>query len=277
MEIGWLESLLYGLLSGFTEFVPVSAQAHGAVLRRLFGCGEIHFIDLTVHLASLISLLVCVYPQFSRLNRVRKLATLPRSHRNRQPDIVALMDLRLLKTAAVPMLLMFLISPVTSKLGSDLIWMSLFFVLNGLILYIPRLRPTGNKDSTMLTPADALLLGLSSGLGILPGISRIGAFQSVASLRGADRQHSVNLALLFSVAALGVLCVIDLLWLILVNFAGITLILVLKGLLAALAAYIGTWLGITLVRFLAVKAGYSFFAYYSWGAALFVFILFLMI
>ena len=277
MEIGWLESLLYGLLSGFTEFVPVSAQAHGAVLRRLFGCGEIHFIDLAVHLASLISLLVCVYPQFSRLNRERKLATLPRSHRNRQPDIVALMDLRLLKTAAVPMLLMFLISPVTSKLGSDLIWMALFFVLNGLILYFPRLRPTGNKDSTMLTPADALLLGLSSGLGILPGISRIGAFQSVASLRGADRQHSVNLALLFSVAALGALCVIDLLWLILVNFAGITLILVLKGLLAALAAYIGTWLGIALVRFLAVKAGYSFFAYYSWGAALFVFILFLMI
>ena len=45
MEIGWLESLLYGLLSGFTEFVPVSAQAHGAILRRLFGCGEIHFID----------------------------------------------------------------------------------------------------------------------------------------------------------------------------------------------------------------------------------------
>lgn len=277
MEIGWLESLLYGLLSGFTEFVPVSAQAHAAVLRGLFGTGDIHFMDLAVHLGSLLSLIVCIRPQLSRLSRERKLSSLPRRHRTRQPDSVALMDLRLLKTALVPMLLIYLLSPVTSKLGDQMIWISLFFIINGAILYIPRLRPTGNKDSRMLTPFDSVLFGAASGLSILPGISRLGTYLSVSSLRGADREYSLNMALILSVPALAALGIIDLLWLILADFAGITLLLALKGILAAVAAYVGTWLGILCVRFLAVKAGYSVFAYYSWGAALFVFILYLMI
>jgi hypothetical protein len=45
------------------------------------------------------------------------------------------------------------------------------------------------------------------------------------------------------------------------------------GLLSALSAYFG----IMLMRFLAVKVGYTAFAFYSWGMALFTFILFLMI
>lgn len=277
MEIGWLESLLYGLLSGFTEFVPVSAQAHGAILRRLFGCGEIHFIDLMVHLACLLCLVSAIRPSLVRLLRQHKLSGGEDYRNSRQSDIIAAMDLRLVKTAATPMLLCYLVFPATERYGSEFIWMALFFVLNGLILYIPRLRPSGNKDSRMLTPMDGVLLGIFGGLSVFPGISRLGSCICAASLRGAHREYALNVALILSVPVLAALSIIDLLWLILANFAGITFILILKGILAALAAYIGTWLGIRLVRFLAVKAGYSVFAYYSWGAALFVFILYLMI
>jgi hypothetical protein len=47
--------------------------------------------------------------------------------------------------------------------------------------------------------------------------------------------------------------------------------------LASLTAFVGSYLGITFIRFLAVKVGFSGFAYYSWGAALFAFILYLTI
>ena len=85
------------------------------------------------------------------------------------------------------------------------------------------------------------------------------------------------MALILGIPALAVICALDIAALVMVGAAGITFILVLKGILAAAAAYIGTWSGITLVRFLSVKKGFSFFAYYCWGAALFVFILYLMI
>ena len=202
---------------------------------------------------------------------------IPKRRRKRQPDAIALMDDRLLRTAAVPMLLMFLAFTAMDKVSGDLLRISVLFILNGIILYVPRLRPSGNKDSRMLTPFDGVIFGLASGFGILPGFSRMGAYMSVASLRGADRQHSLGMALILGIPALTAMLVIDLVWLILAGFAGFSLILVLKGILAAAAAYIGTWFGITFVRFLSVKKGYSVFAYYCWGAALFVFILYLMI
>lgn len=277
MEIGWLESLLYGLLSGFTEFVPVSSQAHGIILRRLFGCGDIQVINLMIHLATLAALWVSVRQQTARLRHEKKLASTPRRRRTRQPDAVALMDLRLLKTAAFPMLLIFTAYFLVSGTDGQLLRISVLFILNGIILYIPRLRPSGNKDSRMLTPMDSLLFGTFAGLGIFPGISRLGAYTSAASLRGADKQHSLNMALILGIPALIAMIVFDLMGIILARSFGVSFILVLKGFLAAAAAYIGTWLGITCVRFLSVKKGYSFFAYYSWGAALFVFILYLMI
>lgn len=277
MDLGWLESLLYGLLSGFTEIVPVSSQAHGAILKQLYGCGENHLIDLMIHIAMLIGLWASVHPQIMRLRHEKKLASLPRRRRTRQPDAVALMDLRLLRTSAVSMLLVFLAYPTVYKYSENLICICAFLIINGVILYIPRLRPTGNKDSRMLTPFDSILFGIASGFGILPGLSRLGAFTSAASLRGTDRQHALTMALILGIPALAAFCAMDLAWLVLANFAGISLILLLKGILAALAAYIGTRFGITFIRFLSVKQGYSVFAYYSWGAALFVFILYLMI
>lgn len=277
MGIGWLESLLYGLLSGFTEFVPVSAQAHSALLRRMFGVEDLHFLDLFVHLAVLISVFVALRSRIRHLRREQKLAGTQKRYRRHQPDLMALMDLRLLKTAAVPMLLCFLVYPVTYELGNRFLLMAGLLILNGVILYYPRMMPAGNKDARMLTPFDGVLLGVSSALGILPGISRVGACMSAAQLRGADRRFALDTALLLSIPALLALIVVDLLWLILAGFAGITFLVVLQAILAAAAAGLGGHFGILLLRFLSVKAGFSTFAYYCWGAALFVFILFLII
>ena len=141
MGIGWLESLLYGLLSGFTEFVPVSAQAHSALLRRMFGVEDLHFLDLFVHLAVLISVFVALRSRIRHLRREQKLAGTQKRYRRHQPDLMALMDLRLLKTAAVPMLLCFLVYPVTYELGNRFLLMAGLLILNGVILYYPRMMP----------------------------------------------------------------------------------------------------------------------------------------
>ena len=47
--------------------------------------------------------------------------------------------------------------------------------------------------------------------------------------------------------------------------------------LAGIAAFLGAYLSVILMRFLAVKIGFSGFSYYCWGAALFVFVLYLTI
>ena len=37
MDLNWLQSIIYGFVSGLMDILPVSAQAHRALLLKLFG------------------------------------------------------------------------------------------------------------------------------------------------------------------------------------------------------------------------------------------------
>lgn len=150
-------------------------------------------------------------------------------------------------------------------------------MLNGLLLFVPRLLRSGNKDSRSVSPLDGVLLGLGAGLSVFPGISRVGAVISLAALRGAGCAFALQFSLLLSVPALAAAVVLDAAALAAAGVTGITVILAVRCLLCGTMALLGSWCAISMMRFLSVKAGFYGFAYYCWGAALFAFYLFMTI
>lgn len=278
MALNWFESLLYGLISGFTEFLPVSSEAHGILLTRILGVEDAGSgLCLAVHLGALLALLLSCRPQLSRLSRERRIAAMPARRRKRQPDANALMDIRLLKTAAFPLLLAFLAYPWVGKLCHRLWILGLALMINGILLYVPQFMPGANKDSRTLSRLDGLLIGLGGALAVMPGISRLGATMSVSAMRGTERQYSLHTALMLCIPALALLVLINLAGVIASGFAGITAGGVLSIITAGGAAAVSAYFSILLMRFLMVKAGFSGFAYYCWGTAMFAFILYLAI
>lgn len=276
MDMSWFQSLIYGLLSGFTEFVPISSQAHESIMRWLFGADKQPLLQLFVNIGTLAALFVSCGGQIGRIRREKRLSKVPRNRRKRRPDVRQLLDVKLLKIAAVPILIALIFWPKTSVLSENLSIVSVFLFLNGLLLYLPERLPGGNKDSRALSPLDGFLIGLCGGLSLLPGVSRIGTTTSAAAVRGADRQYALSLSLLLSIPALLLLLIFDIYAVAVAGLSGITFFMILQCLLSALTAYLGAYTAIMLMRFLAVRAGFTGFAYYSWGAALFSFILFLM-
>ena len=55
MTMSWFESVLFGFISGLTEFFPVSAQAHQTLLLTLFGSKAGSVLTLMIHIAVLLS------------------------------------------------------------------------------------------------------------------------------------------------------------------------------------------------------------------------------
>lgn len=261
-----LEAFLYGLLSGFAEILPVSAAAHQELLRRVFGLDTAaNGVDLMVHFAVLAVLIYSAVPELKQLRTV--------SVRGRSPRPGA--DLRLVRVAAVPLLLGFLGIRYVRFLGEQLPLLALMLLVNGLILYLPSRMLRGNKDARAMSGWDGLLLGIGGIAGIVPGLSRTGALLSVASARGADRQHGLKWALILSVPALTVLCLMDIAALISVG-SGVS-VGFLGALLALTGAAVGCYFGVKFLRYLSVKAGFSGFAFYCWGAALFAFVMYLTV
>ena len=276
MQLNWLQSLLYGFVSGFAEFLPISSRAHQDVLLSLFGYSQHDPIrDFVIHIVVLFALISCCKDLFSQLQRENRRRTTHNYHayRNSQSTYIA----RLIRTAALPLMIGMIVVSYIYEGDLNLLMVALFSLINGVVLYIPCRMLQGNKDASAMSVFDSFAIGLGGAFSTISGISRVGCVVSVGTMRGADRRSVLNWALILSVPALAVLCGLDVFQMFFNvghisfwgNFFGYILSLIGAG--------IGTYLSVMLIRYITNHMNYVGFAYYSWGFGLFAFIMYLLI
>lgn len=277
MELNWFNSVIYGLLSGLMDILPVSAQAHKVLLLKFFGVKELENVQhLLIHIGIFAALYYTSQAQFIRMNRARALARIPKKKRKRPLDTRSMMDWSLLKTIAVPVILGLFCYQYVQKIQTDFMLIALFLFLNGVILYVPQFLPTGNRDSRTLSRVEGLLMGLGGAVSVFPGISAIGAATSIGSVCGVERTYGLNMALMMNTFLTAGLIVYDLLAIAGAGLGTLSFLILIRYLLTAAAAFCGTLLGIKVMRHIAGQRGFSMFGIYCWGMALFIFILNLM-
>lgn len=276
MELNWLQSLFLGLISGFAEVLPVSAQAHRVIILKFLGInGEPALLRLMIHLSTLAALHFCCRKHIVRMMRAQRLALIPKKRRKRPLDTAALMDFNLLKTTLIPVILAFVLYLKVAHLSEQLVFVALFLVLNGLILYLPPYLPGSNKESGAMTRVDGLIMGLGSAASVLPGVSCVGAAASVGQIRGMELKKALNLALVMNIPVNIGFAVFDVIDLLGSGFSGVSFGMIVSSVLAAAAAFAGIVLGIRALLKISENLGLSVFGFYSWGLALLTFILYL--
>ncbi len=276
MHSSWIASVLYGLFSGLADILPVSAEAHRVILLKLFGeKGSSPLMALGVHMGVLIALYICCQTVLVKLLRARALANVPKRRRKRPLDTKSLMDLSLWKTMLLPVILGFLFYSKARPLGDNFLWVACFLFLNGLILYIPQFLPGGNKDSRSLSRVDGLIMGLGGGLSVLPGISAMGATISLGLVLGIDKAYALQMALLMNLGVNLGHVIMDIIALVSTGLGSMSLVIVGQFLVGGLMAALATFVAVKLMKLLSDR-GFSIFAYYCWGIALYTFILNLM-
>ena len=275
MEWNGLFGLIYGLLSGFFEFLPAPPQVHQQVLMKIAGLNDPGYgLSLAVHLGALAAVVLSYYPKLSKFSRERKIAAQPVRRRKRQPDVTSLMEWRLWRIASIPVIISCLLASWLGRYISRMWLLAIFTALNGVLILLPQYLSRANKDSRSLSPLDAVLTGLGSVLGILPGVSKVGMVTSVASARGADRQFGLNFAYLLMIPALAALSIGDIGMMI---FAGSAAsVPFFTGMIACIASFGAAFAGIQLMRFLVLRDTLEGFACYNWGLAMFTFIIYLI-
>lgn len=273
--MNWLESMIYGLISGLTAFLPISTSAHQALLLKLFGESRPDpLLDLLVHLALIFSVLSAGRNMIDQLRR-----QYPRQHSYHSGRNIhnGSMELRFLKNSLFPLVIVFLVLSYSFQLQCDLLTIAIFLLINGIILFLQSRLIQGNKDERSISFLDSILAGFSGALSILPGISHIGVMLTVFTARGIDRQKAANWAILLSVPVLALAACKDILNMISGNgniyFPGN----IFGYVLAIIGAYFAGYFGVMLLKSLPAGKNYQGFAYYSWGTSLFSFILYLTI
>ncbi len=277
MDLNWYEGILYGLFSGLTDILPVSSHAHKFLMGKLFGFSEEHpVMGLMMDIGILLAVYVSCQTHIVRILRARRLARIPKRRRKRPLDTRSLMDLSLLITMLIPVVLAFLLYPTIVPIGNVMMWIAAALLINGLILYIPQFIATGNRDSRTLSRLQGLFLGLGGAMGVVPGISGVGAATSVSSVCGVDRNYGYQMTLLMYLGVCLGYVFFDVYGMVSGGAGSVGFGSLIVYLLAGLSAFCGTTLGIRLGRMVLNGIGFSVFAYYCWGLAFFTFIMSLL-
>ena len=277
MDLNWLECLVIGLVSGFADVLPVSAQAHKAIFLKIFGAtGEPPLLRLAIHLAIFGTLYFCCNNNLRRLGRQLKLAQTPKKKRKRPLDPKSLAEVKVLRMMIIPVVLSLFMYSKTAAWNNRLNLIAVFLLLNGVILYLPKLMPTGNKDALSMSALESLLIGFGCIIATLPGVSAVGVMLAIASVCGTEHHFALNLTYLMKLILTAGMIVIDFISVVNGNVV-FSIPVLMCCVVAALFAAVGTYLGVRFMRVLAGHSGFSDFSYYSFGAALFSFILYLMV
>lgn len=278
MELNWLQSILFGLVSGAADIIPVSGQAHRLLLLKFFGVNQMpNLLALVLHLSVAAALYLSSQGQFVRMNRARALARIPKKKRKRPLDTRSMMDWSLIKTMLVPTVIGLLLNSRVRGWSVNMFLISGMLFVNGLILYIPQFLPTSNRDSRTLTRLEGVLMGLGAGASVLPGISTVGIMVSIASVCGIERLYGLNMTFIVKLFFLIGLMVYDVLAIITDGLGGLTVMLLAQYLFTGLLSFGASMFAIRLLRRLAPEHGFHTFGVYCWGLALFTFILNLVV
>lgn len=270
-----VNGLFYGLVSGFSELFPVSAYAHSILYTMFSGTVIPQFWRLASHAGCLLALLFFYRHQLKHMQREMRIASQRKSRRMRHPDMAAVYDGKMMMSASVPMVLGLVAATQLGFLGDKLWLIAVLLIINGILLYIPQYLQIGTKRSLSMGPSDSLIFGLCNALSCLPGISGISCVILAGCRRGTEKTYILDIAMLLMIPWFLGSLIFDLLAMIGTTQLG--LLVIIGAALCAAAAFTAAYASVGLLRYLAVRIGFHWFAYYSWGAGFVCLILYLMI
>ena len=259
-----LSSIILGLIQGVAEFLPISSSGHLAIAEHLLGMTGLEipeFFDVLLHLGTLIAVFAAYWDDIRDMVvefffGVRDLA------RRTTPTPVppARRLILLIIVGTLPLLVVLPIKDLVEGLADNMYFVGGALIVTGFLLFASDRVKKGRKTEKNATLVDVLLVGAAQAVATCPGISRSGTTITAGCFVGFDRKFAVRFSFLLSIPAIlgaNVLSIKDAMATVVWSEVPVYLVGV------AVAAAVG-YACIRLLKMIADKGKFGFFAYYCW-------------
>ncbi|MCB0471972.1 MAG: undecaprenyl-diphosphate phosphatase [Flavobacteriaceae bacterium] len=190
--MSYLESLILGLIQGLTEFLPVSSSGHLELTKAIFGDQSLPqdslMFTVVLHFATALSTLVVFRKEVWQI-----LKGLFQFKWNEELIFSLKIIISMIPAAIIGLLFEKQLEEFFD--GRVLFVGAMLLVTAILLLLADRAKNTEKKVSY----SNALIIGISQAIAMLPGISRSGATISTSVLLGIDRTRAARFSFLMVV------------------------------------------------------------------------------
>ncbi len=275
------QAIIYGIIQGLAEFLPISSSGHLALLPHFLGIGDPGvFFDLMMHLGTVFSVIV-----YFRKDIFKYCKALPKLFR---PEYVA-QDIALIKnifiSTSATVFIALPLKGLALNYGRNMNFIIINLIIFGILMFLAdfyqsykekkrELRHPGVqvKNVSLMEERtrikESLLIGFSQAISLFPGVSRSGITLTVSRLCGLSRAESGRYSLLLSlpIVLLGIAYKI---------FMIDTIPAILPLVVGAGVSFVVGLIAIHIFLSLVAKIGVSPFAVYRILFAVFLYVFFL--
>ena len=260
-----LSSILLGLIQGVAEFLPISSSGHLAIAEHLLGVTGTHppeFFDVLLHLGTLAAVFVAYWGDIRDMIveffcGVRDLAR----HSTPVPVPPARRMILLIIVGTLPLFAVLPIKDAVEGLADNIYFVGGALIVTGFLLFASARVKKGRKTERCATLLDVFLVGVAQAIATCPGISRSGTTITAGCFVGFERKFAVRYSFLMSIPAIlgaNILSIKDAMETVVwaevpIYMAGV--------LVSAVVGYAC----IRLLKMIADKGKFGFFAYYCWA------------
>ncbi len=184
--MSWWQSILLGLIQGFTEFLPVSSSGHLAIGKELLGvegASDLTF-EVVVHVATVLSTIIVFRKQIAAL-----LKGFFSFRKCDETDYVLKLLFATIPIFVVGMFFKDQVEALFSSLyvvGGALLLTAVLLYFSDTVTSSKLYRPNTHRNG--LSYGQAFIIGLSQAVAVIPGLSRSGTTISTGLLVGGRRE-----------------------------------------------------------------------------------------
>lgn len=189
--MGLLEAIILGIVQGLTEFLPVSSSGHLEIVKELLNVKQQEqnlLMTVVLHAATALSTIVIFRKDIKEI-----LSGLIQFKWNEEFKFSLKIILSMVPAACIGLLFE---DEINQLFGGQILLVGSMLLITGLLLF---LADKAKKTDQKINFSNALLIGISQAIAILPGISRSGATISTSVLLGVDREKAARFSFLMVV------------------------------------------------------------------------------
>jgi undecaprenyl-diphosphatase len=190
----WIQTVVLSLIQGLTEFLPVSSSAHLILPSKLLGWEDQGLaFDVGVHVGTLTA--VMIYFRKDIYNMLVAFFAWFKGERSADGKIAWFVIF-----ATIPALVFgFLMNDIIDQYGRSVLVIAGTTMIFGAVLWFADAKRTEVQELESITFKQAMIIGLSQAIALIPGTSRSGITMSAALLLGMTRQAAARFSFLLSI------------------------------------------------------------------------------
>jgi undecaprenyl-diphosphatase len=210
-SVGWLAALVFGVLQGLTEFLPISSSAHIRIVGGLVpGWGDPGAaFTAVIQLGTESAVVLYFRKEIWAIIKTWTLALFqPRLRRH--PD--ARMGWYIIVGTLPIAILGFLFQNTIETALRSLVFVGVSLIMFGIILGLADSFASNRKSLTRLNLPEAVAFGFAQALALIPGVSRSGGTITAGLLMGYTREAAAKYSFLLAIPAVfasGILEILD--------------------------------------------------------------------